>query len=91
MSATGAVRRFAQRLWVELLLRSGALWYARRELSRQGAIVVLALHRVLDDDARRHTASMPGMIVRSRTFEAMTRYVARYYETADALADKPGR
>jgi peptidoglycan/xylan/chitin deacetylase (PgdA/CDA1 family) len=72
------------------LLRSGALWYARRELSRQSAIVVLALHRVLDDDARRHTASMPGMIVRSGTFEAMTKYVARYYETADPLADKPG-
>jgi peptidoglycan/xylan/chitin deacetylase (PgdA/CDA1 family) len=78
-------RRLAQRIWAEFLLRTGCIWWARRRLRQRASIVVLAFHRVLDDHSRRLSASLPGMIVRARTFEAMASYVAARYQAVDPL------
>jgi peptidoglycan/xylan/chitin deacetylase (PgdA/CDA1 family) len=77
-------------LWAECLARSGALWWARRKLEQQGAIVVMAFHRVLDDRTSRLTASLPGMIVCEGTFEAVAAYVARRYAAVDPALVRPG-
>lgn len=69
--------------WARLLQASGCLWWANRQLSRRGAVMVLTFHRVLDDTEFQHTCSLPGIVVRRKTFESLAGYVARKYEAVD--------
>jgi peptidoglycan/xylan/chitin deacetylase (PgdA/CDA1 family) len=71
------MRQFLQRLWVAVLRASGALWWAKCQLRREGAIVVLLLHRVLDEAEWRGTHSLPSTVLRSRTFGDLAEYLAR--------------
>jgi len=50
----------------------------------------MAFHRVLDDGAFQRTASLPGMIVRERTFEALVAYVVERYAAVDPTLVRPG-
>ena len=83
-------RHVAQYLWVRFLYLSGALWWAKRELKRHGAIVALTLHRVVDDECFSHTHSLPNIIVRKSTFRSLAQYVARNYAAVDVLQVQPG-
>lgn len=83
-------RRFAQYLWVRLLYLSGALWWAKRELNRHGAIVVLTFHRVLEDDCFSQTDSLPNIVVRKSTFRRLIRYVSSNFEAVDLHRASPG-
>ena len=83
-------RRLGQSLWVAFLRASGGLWWARRQLRRRGAIVVLMLHRVLDEAEWRQTNSVRGMAVRQRTFEDLAAYLARRCKTVRLDAAEPG-
>lgn len=82
--------RTAQCLWANLLAASGCLWWARLQMRRRGAVIVLTLHRVLDDAGFSATDSHPGIVVRQRTFERLAAYTAERYEAIDVGAAKPG-
>jgi peptidoglycan/xylan/chitin deacetylase (PgdA/CDA1 family) len=83
MSVAGRARPGLQLVWAALLQASGCLWWAKRQLRRRGAVVVLTFHRVLNDTEFRHTCSLPGIVVRKPTFEKLARYVAARHEAVD--------
>jgi peptidoglycan/xylan/chitin deacetylase (PgdA/CDA1 family) len=74
-------------LWAALLRACGILAVAKRWVRRHG-VVVLTFHRVLTDDALARTASLPGMVVRERTFERFLDYAAGKYEFVN-LSQEP--
>lgn len=77
-----------------LLQTTGLLWWAKRQLRQSEAVLVLTFHRVLNDTEFRDTASLPGMVIRRRTFERLAGYVAGRYKAVDfeqALAAPAGK
>jgi len=94
MKLTGKARPGLQLLWARLLRASGCLWWAKRQLRRRGAVLVLTFHRILDDAEFRLTCSLPGMVVRRRTFETLAAHAAREFEAVDfaqAIAGTAGK
>lgn len=89
-------RRLRRRLkphWMRFLRFSGLIWWGKRQLLRQGSVIVLTLHRVLPDGEFENTNSPPGMVMRARTFEVMAAHVARNYRPVsldDAIAWQRG-
>ena len=69
--------------WARVLQACGCLWWAKRQLRRRGAVLVLTFHRVLNDTEFRLTCSLPGIVVRRRTFESLAAYVDGKYEPVD--------
>lgn len=84
------MRRLLQRLWVGTLAASGGLWWARRELRREGAIVVLMLHRVLDETAWELTNSLRSTALREGTFRKLAEYLARRCQAVPLSEAAPG-
>jgi len=78
-------------LWVGLLASSGCLWWVKRKLRKQGAVVALVFHRVLSDSDYLQTYSQPEILVRERTFRALAEYVEREYEALDLHEAVPGK
>jgi peptidoglycan/xylan/chitin deacetylase (PgdA/CDA1 family) len=94
MNFPGRARPSAQLVWARLLQASGCLWWAKRQLRRRGAVMVLTFHRVLDNAEFQHTCSLPGIVVRRRTFERLAEYVAGKFEAVDfaqAVETPPGK
>jgi len=83
MNLPGKARPRLRRLWAGLLQASGCLWWAKRQLRRRGAVMVLTFHRVLDDAEFQLTCSLPGIVVRRRTFESLSAHVAGQYQAVD--------
>lgn len=83
-------RRILQWLWAEFLGASGCLWWAKRQLRGEGAVVALVFHRVLDEPGYRATCSERGIIVRERTFRELAAHVAGQYEPVDLQKAEPG-
>lgn len=68
--------------WIYFLYGTGLLAWARRKVSsRYRGIIVLTLHRVLDDADVQQTYSPRGMIIRRLTFEKLLGYLQRNYES----------
>lgn len=84
------MRRAARCLWVGLLAASGCLWWAKRQLRRNGAVIALTFHRVLGDTSFGKTHSLPGIIVRERTFRELIAYCTREFEPVDLQDALPG-
>src|SRR5690242_14860243 len=61
---------------------TGLLWLAKRRMAKAG-VVVLTLHRVLPDDEFARTSSLPGIVVRHRTFERFIAWASRQCEIVD--------
>lgn len=83
-----------QQVWALLLQASGCLWWAKRQLRRRGAVMVLTFHRVLNDAEFQRTCSLPCIVIRRRTFENLADYVSGNYETVDfaqAIATPAGK
>ncbi len=78
-----------QTLWIRVLYFSGALWWAKRDLRRRGAIVVLTFHRILDEQAFLRTDSLPFIVVRKETFRQLVEYVSTRCETVDVRDASP--
>jgi len=76
-------RRILKLAWATSLRISGAFWFARRQLARQQAIVVLTFHRVLEDGDFLATNSQSGILVRRQTFDELLRHLASRYELID--------
>lgn len=65
-----------------LFRATGLLRLARRRAARRG-VVVLTLHRVLDDSEFFQSSSLPATLVRRKTFEALVRWTTRNYDVLD--------
>jgi peptidoglycan/xylan/chitin deacetylase (PgdA/CDA1 family) len=85
-----ALNRFLRWLWAVALRSTGALRWAERNLRASNAVVVLIFHRVLDDDAFERTCSLPGMLVRKRTFERLAAYLAKSFEVVSLACAHSG-
>jgi peptidoglycan/xylan/chitin deacetylase (PgdA/CDA1 family) len=84
------LRRMVRWGWALLLMSSGCLWWAKRQLRAHGAVVTLMLHRVLGEGAYRNTHSLPGILIRERTFGELVGYVVRRCEPVDLGKVAPG-
>lgn len=71
------VRRALKYAWIYFLYATGLLWLVRQRAARRGAIAVLTLHRVLPEEEFSRTSSLPGIVVRERTFSELTDYLRR--------------
>src|SRR4051794_28305124 len=80
------LRALGKSAWAGFLRTTGILPLAKRWVRRQGT-VVLTFHRVLNDAELEQTASLPGMIVRNRTFDDFLGYAARNLEIVSAGDD----
>ena len=85
-----AIRHWLRYLWAGLLRFTGMLSFARNRAGRADAIVVLALHRVLQDREFSKSASLTGMILHRRTFQRMIGYLGHYFKVADLASAFPG-
>ncbi len=74
-----------------MLASTGCFWWAKRHFCRDGAVVALVFHRVLNASDLRRTNTQPEIIVEQATFEALIEYVAHEYETVDFLQTFPGK
>jgi peptidoglycan/xylan/chitin deacetylase (PgdA/CDA1 family) len=88
MSGMRAVVRW---LWASALVYTGATTFLKKRLHRRGAVIVLAFHRVVDDDAFEQCNSLPGIVMRRRTFAAIAAYAAGRFSMADLsrVSDRP--
>jgi peptidoglycan/xylan/chitin deacetylase (PgdA/CDA1 family) len=84
------LRPILRSLWVGLLASSGCLWWAKRKLRGEGAVVALAFHRVLTDADYAQTHSEPEILVRERTFRELAAYAEREYLALDLHEAVPG-
>lgn len=76
--------------WATALKLSGGLWWAKRELRRRGAIVVLTFHRVLSPADQQKASSLPGILVGQKLFEDLSAYIVRCCQAVDAGSARPG-
>ena len=72
-----------------LLRSTGLIWLAKRELRRSRAVPVLTFHRVLDDGEFALSSSLPGILVRKRTFENFTAWITKKFEVLDLAQGAP--
>jgi peptidoglycan/xylan/chitin deacetylase (PgdA/CDA1 family) len=77
------VRALGKSAWAGFLRGSGILTLAKRWVKREGP-VVLTFHRVLNDAELEGTASLLGMIVRSKTFDNFLAYATENLEIVNA-------
>jgi len=90
-SALRYLRLLARCLWVQFLDWSGFLGSAEEALRERGAILVLTLHRVLDETSSESTNSLSGIVLRERTFRRLVRHLATQYDTVDLAEATPGK
>jgi peptidoglycan/xylan/chitin deacetylase (PgdA/CDA1 family) len=84
-------RRVLRWLWARMLATSGCLWWAKRQLRASGAVIPLVLHRVLGEADYLETHSLPGIVVRERTFRELVAHVVRRCEPVDLRKTEPGK
>lgn len=83
------LRRTLRWAWIYLLYGLGLIAWARLRINKgDRGIIVLTLHRVLDEADFQQTNSPLGMIIRRETFEDLLRHLQRNYETV-ALTGAP--
>ncbi len=84
------LRLLARCVFVRVLAASGSLRRAKRGLCENGCSIILTFHRVLDDTSYRGTNSLPGILIRLRTFCEMVSYLSGQCELihlADAVSN----
>ena len=70
-----SLRRWTRWVWIYFLHWSGLINRAQRKVAASGAVIVLTLHRVLEDEEAATTRSPIGMVVRKRTFNQLLEYL----------------
>lgn len=65
-----------------LLRGTGLLWLAKRRAAKRG-IVVMTLHRVLDDSEFYRSSSLPGILLRQQTFQQLLSWAAKTVDVID--------
>ena len=84
------MRKVVKWLWVSFLFTSGSLWWAKRRLRGNGAVVTLLFHRVLDHSSFSQTLSQPEIIVTEETFRKLTAHIANKFDSVDLKGAAPG-
>jgi peptidoglycan/xylan/chitin deacetylase (PgdA/CDA1 family) len=84
------MRSFLRSLFVHTLYWTGATAWARRQLVRDRAVIVLLFHRVLTADEMTKTNCLRGIIVSDSTFAGIMGYVKRHCEVLDLSGGDPG-
>jgi peptidoglycan/xylan/chitin deacetylase (PgdA/CDA1 family) len=82
-------RQIIRSLWIHLLYFTGFFSRARRSIASSGGIVVLTLHRVLDDSELASTNSPAGMIVRKESFAKLLQYLKKHYDVIALGGETP--
>ncbi|MCU1240402.1 MAG: polysaccharide deacetylase [Candidatus Acidoferrum typicum] len=79
MNATSLenLRKLIRWGWVYFLYLSGLTYWARMRLAASGEVIVLTLHRVLEDAEASTTRSPSGMIVKKQTFHELLKYIGK--------------
>lgn len=72
-------RGLAKAAYLRLLYATGLLRRARLKAASRG-VVVITLHRVLEDEAYAATQLQPGMAVRASTFTSLLEYITQHCE-----------
>jgi peptidoglycan/xylan/chitin deacetylase (PgdA/CDA1 family) len=80
VSSYKRIRALLRFLWAYTLAVSGCLWWAKRRLYNQHAIIVLMFHRVLDRAAFFHTRSQSAIVISAETFHQLLEYAVREFE-----------
>ncbi len=83
-------RKVLQWLWARFLAASGCLWWAKRQLRGDGAVVALIFHRVLDESSYQKTQSQPEIVVREHTFRELVAHIVSRCEPVDLREAAPG-
>jgi peptidoglycan/xylan/chitin deacetylase (PgdA/CDA1 family) len=83
-------RRWLRWTYSGFLAASGCLWWVKRQLRHEGAVVALTFHRVLNDWNFQQTHSQHGIIIREKTFRKLVEHVAQHYEVVDLSEITPG-
>ena len=83
-------RRTLRWAWIYLLYGTGLIAWARRRIHRKHrGIIVLTLHRVLDETDYQKTNSPQGMIIRRRTFEDLLKHLQKNYNIISLTGEPP--
>ena len=82
-------RQFARWTWIYFLYYAGLIAWARRRIAASSGIVVLTLHRVLEDAELATTNSPSGMIVRKSTFESLLNFLQKTFEVLPLSEKSP--
>lgn len=83
------MRRALRCLWALFLSWSGCIWWAKRSLRSQGAVLVLMLHRVLPEQDLKRTHSLPDIVVSAPTFHSLVAHLARTCEVVKLEETSP--
>ena len=75
-----SVRVWMRWAWIYFLYWCGLTFWARTKLERSGGVIVLTLHRVVEDAGVDITRSPMGMIVRKGTFQELLSYLKKNCE-----------
>src|SRR5581483_3381172 len=84
------IRSLFKCAWAFLLYYSGAIAWARRQLGRNGGVVVLTLHRVLNEQDLAESCRLPGMVLRDHMFDALLGSLKPVAEVVSLDAAAPG-
>src|SRR5262249_12972917 len=76
------LRARGKSLWAVMLRALGLLRIARMWVRRNG-VIVLTFHRVLAEAELNQTASLPGMIVRTQTFDSFLKHTVTRCDLVD--------
>jgi peptidoglycan/xylan/chitin deacetylase (PgdA/CDA1 family) len=85
------IRKLLQWVWVCALSCSGCLAYARNQIRRRGGVIVLTLHRVLDDRQFEVSNSPRGMILSRRAYGRLCSWISAKYEACTLGGAQPGQ
>jgi peptidoglycan/xylan/chitin deacetylase (PgdA/CDA1 family) len=76
-------------VWIHFLHRSGLLLWVSKRIAASSGILVLTLHRVLEDADFDQSDSPLGMMVRRRTFERFVEYLKKNFEVIALSGNSP--
>ena len=83
-----AIRKLVRRFGILALWASGLIWWARRQLRNDKAVLVLMLHRVLTPEQKRFSHSEGAMVVGDASYHALIAHLRRHYRIIDPSAEK---
>lgn len=80
-------RRLVSFVWIYFLYWSGILRWVRNRIATSSGILVLTLHRVLDDYEFERSDSPPGMVIRRRTYAELLAYLKMNFDVITLSGD----
>jgi len=73
-------RRLVSLVWIYFLHWSGLLRWVRNRIASSSGILILTLHRVLDDSEFERSDSPAGMVIRRQTYEQLLDYLKTNFD-----------